>query len=632
MKIFDKKSFATRAVLALLASTPAAAFAADVAPKALCEVALADPVAFRGRADFDASVAMMADVCPEVVLMLLDVPTQSIVLLQGDGGAAGATTGPTAVDNSALLGALAAALENLKNATAAVTTAQATLDRATVRVRAVRALQVAVAAKADVQGTLLVDFTSDLRDALSEYNAAKQNLADKQEALEDARTAAAVEFDIAGVTASVGSAQSALDDALGDKTYEQLVADYTAAKTAADATVTAKRAEAAALATEIAALQVSLDAKGNLNALQGKANAASNQSDTKQRAYDAAQADAITKWNLVLASQVELSICLSQNGNCNGAENRVDQAYRAYVSADADKVTKYNAYVAARDEAAAAQALVNDYRTAQAAIDAKTAAKTAAEQAAADATAAASTAQGEIDALGGLQDALAVAAAALEDAQASVTLATAEEDEAVADAQTRLDAAIAHAVDLLDGSPEEAAAEKAITDAQVALDAALKAQAQAVADAAAATAEAEGNTDAEVVAAVKAIDTAVGEGGEAADTAEDKDSVADAVLDDHQEAHDALEDQLVTDGVIKSVDDCDCGAPADPSPVASVTAASGVEDPSPASGDEAGSADASDSAAATDAGGSDASDTGSASDTGAAATDGAPAADEGTGA
>ncbi|WP_185799007.1 hypothetical protein [Paragemmobacter straminiformis] len=646
----------------MLASVPSAVHAAAPSPQVLCEAALADPKGFRIRDDFDASVAAMADTCPEVVLMLLDLPTQSIVFSEVDGATPTDPATPPAVDNSAVLGALATALENLKTATTAVTTAQATLDTATTRVRALRALQEALVAKADAPDRLLVDFTAGLGEALDEYNAAKQNLADKQAALTKAKADAETQFDIAGVTTKVGTAQTALDGKLGDKTFEELMVEYGAAVASAGATVTAKTAEAAQLATQIAALQTALDAMGPLQGLQGKLTSATNGVNTKQSAYDKAVTDynkAVADKNAAYANWLEKkAIADSCTGpGCNGKIQQADNAKIAYVSAQ-NKITTENAKVqqaqtdltAAKEEKTKAEAAVTTYTGTQAEIAAKAAAKAAAEKAAADAKVAGAATQGEIEALGALQDTLDQAQFALEEAQASVAVATEDEGKAVADAQKRLEDAIANAVDLLDGSPEEAAAKKAITDAQAALDAALKAQAQAVADAAVATAAAEGNADAEVVAAVDKLTTAVGEGEATAETAQELDATADGVIADNQAAHDALEKQLVTDGVIKTVEVCDCKAPDAADTVTSLGEATVAEAQSTEESNDTGDAAGSDSAASSDAGSSDSAggdsgsatgsaggDTGSDSgstggDAGASTGGDAAATDEGTGA
>ncbi len=194
----NMNSFVARAVLAVLAASPAGAFAATstesqtlVSPSVLCQTANADPEAFRGLVDFEANIAAMSATCPEVVLMLLDLPTQTIAT-GGPGGNALSVGGDTGPDYGAMLGQLTAATTALNAATRAVGTAQtAVSDALSGAQQSGVAVRVALALTSDVmtsaEKTLaLKDFTQQQTDALGALRAARAELVAKKQALNDA--------------------------------------------------------------------------------------------------------------------------------------------------------------------------------------------------------------------------------------------------------------------------------------------------------------------------------------------------------------------------------------------------------------------------------------------------------------
>lgn len=191
----NMNSFVARAVLAVLAASPAGAFAATstesqtlVSPSVLCQTANADPEAFRGLVDFEANIAAMSATCPEVVLMLLDLPTQTIAT-GGPGGNALSVGGDTGPDYGAMLGQLTAATAALNAATGAVGSAQtAVSDALSGAQQSGVAVRVALALTSDVmtsaEKTLaLKDFTQQQTDALDALRAARAELVAKKEAL-----------------------------------------------------------------------------------------------------------------------------------------------------------------------------------------------------------------------------------------------------------------------------------------------------------------------------------------------------------------------------------------------------------------------------------------------------------------
>lgn len=363
MSVFDSRSFVTRVVIALIASAPAAAHAALPAPKALCEAASANPKGFRARVDFDAAIGTMAPLCPEVVLMLLDLPTQTIRGEIGNGPSDKAEL----PDYSGLIDSLKGALRDLKDATTAVTTAQAELDDAADKVDRLSEARSAILSDKAVSPKKLSDFTEDLTQALGDYNIAKQELSDAKEALERAKVDAETTHEVATKIAARTAKDEALKEALAGRTLEaaKLAAQDDAARAALDALKSEFDDADLALATAKAAVDEDTAA-----ARQLVAEAESALEQAKQKAID-----------LVLASEKELA-----------AKKRIEDAKAALDAA----LAKQEAAAKAAGEAGEGAAGVDDPAV-QELVQQLNDAVEAAGGAAGDASEAKSDADGSID-------------------------------------------------------------------------------------------------------------------------------------------------------------------------------------------------------------------------------------------
>lgn len=323
MSFFDSKTFATRVVIALVASAPVAAHASLPAPRVLCEAAAANPKGFRARTDFDAAIAVMAPKCPEVVLRLLDLPTQTI---RGEIGK-GPSDKAQLPDYSGLIDSLKGALRDLKDATAAVGTAQASLDDAAATVKRLNAARSAILSDKAVSPKKLSGFTRDLTQALEDYNIAKQGLSDAKEALEKAKGDAETTHEVATKIAARTAKDEALKEALAGRTLEaaKLAAQDDAARAALDALKSEFDNADLALATAKAAVDEDTAA-----ARQLVAEAESALEQAKQKAID-----------LVLASEEELA-----------AKKRIEDAQAALEAARAKQEAASKAAGEAADGAA----------------------------------------------------------------------------------------------------------------------------------------------------------------------------------------------------------------------------------------------------------------------------------------
>ena len=548
------KVLVTRVVVAMAAMVPGAVFASLPLAAELCASGDADPVAFTARADFEDAVGSMAPVCPEVVLMLLQKPAQTIPELGGGASDDEAPVDDGVGDTGETVSALGAALAALTQATADVTTAQAVLEQATVRVRLTRHLRDSLILASDtdveVEPRILADFTDILRTALVEYQAAKDDLDSKSEALDTARGVAIEAFDIRSLEAAKVAADEGLIGLLDGAEYADLRTQYEAAVAAASGVSQAKLDELTALQGELGTLADTLEALGSRDALVTELDDSFAEFELANDEFSALEIE----YRVIEQTR---NMKFSALMDCNRCQSAVDE-YSLYFDTvyEPARVT-FNDETTKREGASeaylAADAAVQAYDRANLAIGTKTLAIAVAQAAydeAGDAVVAANESLGNLT---GLKGAVVAAGLALEAANEQVAQDTGvvAAQGAVRAAEMRLVNAIERAVYLLEGSEEEAAAKAAIVTAQAALDAALTVQAEAVAAAGAAMETAEGVDAPEVVAAVAELDAALGAADAADETALAAGEVAVAVLQDHADAKEELRTELVEDGQIK---------------------------------------------------------------------------------
>lgn len=436
-----------------------------------------------------------------------------------------------------------------------VTTAQTTLDRATVRVATLRTVQAALERRVRVEPRVLADFTDAMRSALIDYEAARDDLDAKAVVLNDARDEAFETYGVALLQDAQTEAQAALDMQLEGADYDEALAQL---QTALDAALAESKDKQTSLA----------DFKVTLANLRTELAAFADGEGLVQAAIDAAADLRSATDRLVIA-----------NNNFAIAANNTNNALTRFNSTNSDDdYARYqnllnNSYL----PAVAARTLATD-EMAQAALrktqaDAAAAPYVAAKEAvdlalglsdlfvgeAEAADAAALAAEENVQNLTDLNDAVVEAGDVLLSAQAKVG-----EDEAVMAARGAVNLAeqtwtnaVEYALSLLEGSEEEAAAKAAIVTAQQALDVALGVQAKAVAAADAAVDGAKAVVAPEVTQAVAAIGTALGEAETAEVSADKADALAETVLADHKAAQTELLEQLIEDKAIKFVDEVD---------------------------------------------------------------------------
>lgn len=546
------KVFVTRVVMAMAAMVPGAAFAALPAASELCASGSADPVAFRARTDFEDAVGSMAAVCPEIVLMLLQKPTQTVPELGGDASDDEVAVDDGAGDSGETVSALGAALAALTQATADVTTAQAVLEQATVRVRMTRNLRESLLQDIDldieIEQRILADFTEMLRSALVEYQAARDDLDSKSEALDTARGMAIEALDIHSLEVAKIAADESLSSQLGDTDYEDLRDEFDEVYTEASGVWRRTLDELKGLRNELFALQNELEGSASREELVAAHSAANDDVTQKRLEFMAAEGAYLPTTVIYDRKEAAYNAC------------KCEDALAALLDYDRERKPLVNAYNDAVSASLLAEGVFERANDAISRYDDLPSLISGAEQSVAIAQTAfvkagnaMVAANEDLDNLTDLNDAVVAAGLALETANEQV-----EEDPgvvaaqgAVMSAEARLDNAIEQAVDVLEGSEEEAAAKAAIVTAQAALDAALAAQAEAVAAADAAMDAAEGVDAPEVAAAVAELDAALGAADAADETALDAGDVAVEVLQDHADAKEALRTELVEDEVIK---------------------------------------------------------------------------------
>ena len=551
------RHIASITALMLFATAPfsASAEARDVRLDRYCELAMKDPVAFVQRNDFKRRLVQMADKCPEMALALTDVATGTIVPGKTLDSSGKAFT-PKAPDYSDLIARLTEARSDVEDATAKVASAREKLERTIRRAKStgisedeLDALSPILEDDEDV-ARLLPSFTAAKRQALANYIAARDRLAEAQKDLDDANERAEplvrTALELAG---RADLAQGDLAEALGDMTAEDRQALLDAAVDAANKALSDLNDRIAKSRSDLEAAIAALNATYNSDRYQSAhlRNAKAKADTEAVKEVLLAQVDRMYALEKVYLERVNAdNPCTSQA--CRDARTAYNQAVddalelkRDYDRklAEAERTLDALKEIMAEMRTAEQQQLIAD-------LTASILSDEAAAEAAADAAEDAARQAKE------LADLIAATAKAIADAQAAsdaARAATAAEEAEVVAARAALEAALAAAQAALAGSPEETAARDAVNAAKAELQAALEAlgAAQEVAEDLAEEVANISNPPAKVTDPAEDLADADAAGDAAAADAQETIEDADAAIADHADATDDLADALDED-------------------------------------------------------------------------------------